>query len=189
MSAPDLSPPTQPQPYHPPVRFYPAPQAQLKPISRWIWISSVLALLLCATAITVGIRAWRSQTHLGSVVVDTLHANMTQSNDQAIFDQSDPAYQYDVGLERSNKLFDFVHSRLGTPHSSFRINTTIKHTTKFGEIDTLVNQTIFDKGSGTETITLHKVNGTLKLIGYYVRSPQMDDNDVPKDLKPTSKTR
>jgi hypothetical protein len=164
------------------------PSAELKPISKWIWIASVAGVLFCVVVLIFGVKAWRAQTHLGAVVVDALHANMTKGDDAAIFAASDPAYQGDIGLEKSNKLFDFVRTHLGAPRSSFRINTTVKSTTKYGEILTLVDQTVFDKGSGTETITLHKVNGTYKLMGYFVRSPQMNENDVPKDLKPPSKT-
>jgi hypothetical protein len=169
-------------------RFYPAPPVELKPISKWMWIASVAGVLLFGTVLIFGLRAWRSETHLGSVAVDALHANMTQGDDAAIFAQSDPAYQHDVGLEKSNRLFDLVHNRLGIPRTSFRINTNVKATTKFGETLTLVNQTMFDNGSGTETIILHKVKNTYKLLGYYVRSPQMDANVIPKDLKLPSKS-
>lgn len=169
----------------PPASFAypPAPPADLKPIPRWVWIS-VAAFLIVLTVLAVPVyRSIRTQSHLASSAVNTLHADMTRRKDAMIFDQSDAAYQQDVGRKKSDELFDWVYSSLGDPHDATLVGTYASANAKTGEILTLTYKTNFDKGVATETIKLHKVGDRYLLIAYTVQSPQLKQEDVPTDLR------
>jgi hypothetical protein len=161
----------------------PAPPADLKPIASWIWITTALVVvLLVALAIPV-VRMIREQRRLASIAVVSLHASMTKGDDAGIFAAADASYQQQVGRQKSDKLFDFVHARLGTPHDSKLTGTYVSSDTKAGQVLTLQYRTVFDKGLGTESIKLHKVGGEYLLLGYYVNSPRMSAKDIPDDLQ------
>ncbi|MGD0648255.1 MAG: hypothetical protein ABR971_09710 [Acidobacteriaceae bacterium] len=161
----------------------PAPPAELKPIPRWIWITSILGVLLLAGLLIPAIRAIHKQTAVFTAVVDSLHASMMNADDAEIFKHADPDYQQQIGQKRSGELFAYVRDRLGAPRDAKFIGSSVTANSKTGEVVTINYLTIFDKGSGTETIQLHKVNGHYLLLGYTVRSAQMPPSEIPADLK------
>ncbi|MGA7156676.1 MAG: hypothetical protein WBY53_07520 [Acidobacteriaceae bacterium] len=174
----------QPAPHRPQtLGFPPAPPPELKPIPRWIWISVACFLVVMSFLAIPVFRAARRQTRMGAGTVRTIHAAMRKQDDAVIFTEADGAYQQQVGRKKSDELFNWVRASLGAPHASTRIGTFGSASTKDGTILTLTYETRFDKGLGTETIQLHKVNGKYLLYGYTVKSPQMREQDVPADLK------
>jgi hypothetical protein len=175
-----------PLPAPPVPRYYPRPPAPppvLKPISPWVWIGAAVVVLALIGAAFPLYRLFHTQWHKADPIIAALHAQMAKGDDAGIFAQSDPAYQAQVGVTKSNELFDHVRQQLGAPHSSTCISQNISSDSKFGETLTLVFQTDFDKGTGTETLRMHKVGGAYKLLGYYVRSPQIPQDAVPADLR------
>lgn len=164
--------------------YPPAPPPELKPIPRWVWIS-VAAFVLVIGFVCIPIyRAVRREQRLGSSVVRTIHSQMRAGDDAAIFNAADTAYQQQVGRKKSDELFDWVRSSLGAPHHSQRTGTFTSTSTEEGTVLTLDYRTNFDKGVGTETFRLHKVNGVYLLLRYTVVSPQIRQQDVPQDLQP-----
>jgi hypothetical protein len=164
----------------------PAPPAELKPIPRWIWITTLIVVLVFAGLAILAVptfRSLRQQTSLASTAVANLHASMKKGDDDGIFNHADVDYRRQVGQQKSHELFDYVRSRLGAPHTSMMISTFVSADTKAGQVLTLQYQTVFDKGSGTETIKLHKVNGQYLLLGYTVQSLQVPPSEIPADLR------
>ncbi len=172
-------------PAQPPSSFFmpPAPAPLLKPISPWVWIGAASILVFLAVLGVRVVANMRHQTAVISGVVATLHASMTKGDDVAIFNNADPAYQQQVGLQKSAHLFDYVRNSLGAPRSPHLIGTYISADSKTGQVLTLEYQTSFDKGAGTETIKFHKVDGRYLLLAYTVQSTKMNQSQIPADLK------
>jgi hypothetical protein len=158
-------------------------QRSLKPIPRWIWVATAIILVLLAGLAIPVVRSMRQQTAVLSAVVASLHASMTKGDDAGLFSHADVAYQQQVGEQKSARLFAYVRARMGAPHASKLTGTYISADTKAGQVLTLQYQTVFDKGSGTETIKLHKVNGQYLLLGYMMQSTEMPPSEIPADLK------
>jgi len=108
---------------------------------------------------------------------------MARGDDAGIFFHADPHYQQQVGKEKSARLFANVRSQLGAPRSSKLTSTRFSTNPAVGQVITARFATVFDKGSGTETITLHNVNGQYLILGYYVRSKLIPPSQIPADLR------
>ena len=173
---------TQPQA---PARYYPlppAPAAEMKPISKWVWIGSViLVLALCGAMIPV-YRYLGAQWHEADPLIAGLHQKMVRGDDAGIFAESDPLYQT-VGREMSDRLFDRVRDQLGAPQSTELLNQDISTDSTEGRILTLSFSTTFDKGTGVETLRLHKTKGVYRMIGYSVLSNQRKGDAAAVEIK------
>jgi hypothetical protein len=166
-------------------RYYPAPPvpaAEMKPISKWVWIASaVFVLLLCAAIIPV-YRFFNAQWHEADPLIAGLHQKMAKSDDEGIFAKSDPLYQT-VGRKMSDRLFDRVRDQLGAPQSSELLNQDVSADSTAGSVLTLTLSTTFDKGTGVETLKLHKTKGVYRMIGYSVLSRQRKGDTAPVEIK------
>ena len=173
---------TQPQA---PARYYPlppAPAAEMKPISKWVWIGSViLVLALCGATIPV-YRYVTAQWHRYDPLIAGLHQKMAKGDDAGIFAESDPMYQT-VGRDMSDRLFDKVRDQLGAPQSTELLNQDISTDSTQGRILTLIFSTTFDKGMGWETLRLHKTKGVYRMIGYSVLSNQRKGDAAAVEIK------
>lgn len=159
------------QPTAPPPVYVPRAQYTAPPVERWVWIGSIV-LVLALTAMCVPlVRMFMARTHDGEQVADALHKEMRAHDLAGIYNDSDPDFQNDPGRQGSDKLFQTVHDRLGDPRSSKWLASKTSQTSKYGELLMLRLRTQFDKGPGTEDITLHRVNGRYRIIGYHVYSP------------------
>jgi hypothetical protein len=159
------------------------PPVELKPIAPWIWVTSILVILVVAAVAVFVFRSWREQTRLTEPVVANLHLHMTQSDDAGILADADPAYRTDMGVRGSNDLFDYVRARLGAPHESHRISTYVLNSPNSGEIVTMRYETVFDKGTATETIKLHNEGGVYRLSGYSIDSRLLRQDNQPSATK------
>lgn len=142
-----------------------------KPRSRG-WITWVVgAVLLVFTLLAVGgVKLWRVFQTAGREEIVPLHDAMKRGDLAGIFAASDPAYQQDVGQERSNKLFTLIHDKMGDPVSYTVTNVNESTMAGGGTKKTLVLNTRFTKGYGQETLVFHKDAGVWKMIGYHCRS-------------------
>ncbi len=165
-----------------PARYYPlppAPAAEMKPIPRWVWVGSVvLVLALCGAMVPV-LRIIARQWHRADPLIAKLHRQMAAGDDVGIFAGSDPQ----VGLEKSNKLFDSIREQLGAPQSTTLMNEEVSANSQDGRVLTLTYRTIFDRGVATETLKLHRKNGPYRMIGYNLQSPQLKTDAIPADIR------
>jgi len=117
-------------------------------------------------------------------MVDRLHGHMAAGDMAAIYNDADPAWQRTVGREQSDKLFRFVHDKMGNPGSSTLVSWFSNENTKTGTVYTWVLNTTFDKGVGTETVMARKSAKGYRLLRYVVQSPLISPGEVPQDLDP-----
>jgi hypothetical protein len=121
--------------------------------------------------------------HKADPLIAGLHEKMAKGDDAGIFAESDPAYQEQVGREKSDQLFDYVRQQLGAPQSTTLISQTVSDNSREGAGLTLIFSTVFDKGTGTETVKLRKTNGVYRMLGYNVLSPQIKGDEVPTEIR------
>jgi hypothetical protein len=171
-------------PHSTPPRFYPlppAPPAAIKPIPRWIWIITAVLILAVGGATVPIYKSFHSHWREAYPYIDSLHAKMTQGDDAGIYAQADPAWQQEIGQEKSNHIFDYVRNQLGAPRSTACTNQNISTNATSGTTLVLTFTTVFDKGTGIETLTLHQSNGVYRMIGYNIHSDEL--KAIPSDIK------
>jgi hypothetical protein len=164
-----------------PPRNYPAPPPAIKPIPRWIWIAAAVLILAAGVAAISVYKTIHTRWRANYLYIDALHAKMTQGDDAGIFAQADPEWQQEIGHEKSNHIFDYVRDQLGAPRSTSCTNQDISTNATDGTILTLTFTTVFDKGTATETLKLHKSNGVYRMISYNINSDHL--TAIPPDLK------
>jgi hypothetical protein len=157
----------------------PPPPVVLEPIPVWKWAASITLILAFAGGL-IALGKWsRTQPHSTEAAVAALHQKMTGADDAGIFADADPTYRETITSATSNGMFDNVRTRLGAPRSSTQTDFGYAKDETMGSFLTLHYSTAFDKGSGTETICLHNVNGVWKLAAYNVESPLLRENKPP----------
>jgi hypothetical protein len=149
-----------------------------------MWVSTIILVLGFAGGLFAFIKFTRAQSHTAEAAVTALHRKMMGADDAAIFADADPTYRATITAETSNGLFDNLRTRLGAPRSSIRIDSNYSNDNHMGNFLTLHYSTVFDNGSGTETICLHNLNGVWKLAAYNVESPLLQPNKPPIRVKP-----
>jgi hypothetical protein len=160
------------------------PPTDLKPIATWMWVGTIVLILGLAGGSFAFIKWARAQTHTVEAAVAALHKKMIGADDAGIFADADPTYRATITDKTSNDLFDNVRKRLGAPRSSRQTNSNYSNDENMGNFLTIHYFTVFDKGSGKETICLHNLNGVWKLAAYNVESPLLQTNKPPIRVKP-----
>lgn len=170
-------------PAAPPPLYVPREQYKAPPVERWVWIGSIVGILVLAAISVPLVRMFMARTHEGQAVADVLHKQMRAHDLAGIYDDSDPSYKDEVGRQRSDDLFNRIHDRMGDPRDSKTIGETTSQTSNYGELLALRFRTKFDKGMATEVVTLHQIDGRYRMIGYHVYSPLLN---TPKTEPPKS---
>ena len=155
-----------PRPFIPP-----PPPVILEPIPVWKWAAAALAVLACAAGSVAFVKWTHVQSHRAEAAVTALHQKMLHADDAGIFADADPSYRDMVTADISRGMFENVRTRLGAPRSSTQTDSDDSTDETKGSFLTLHYSTVFDKGSGNETICLHNVDGDWKLAAYNVESP------------------
>ncbi len=151
----------------------------LEPIPMWKWAGAGILIVAFAVGVVAFVRWSRAQSHQAEAAVTALHQEMMRADDAEIFTNADAAYRQTITVETSNGMFDNVRTRLGAPRSSTQTDSHDSMDEKMGSFLTLHYSTVFDNGSGNETICLHNVNGIWKLAAYNVESPLLRANKPP----------
>jgi hypothetical protein len=159
-----------------PFTIPPPPPVILKPIPAWKWAATIILVLAFAGGLVVFVKWSRTQSHTTEAAVTALHRKMIGADDAGIFADADPTYRETITAETSNGMFDNVRTRLGAPRSSTQTDSNYSTEETMGSFLTLHYSTVFDKGSGNETICLHNVDGAWKLAAYNVESPLLRAN-------------
>lgn len=154
----------------------PPPPVVLEPIPAWKWAGGIVLGLAFAGGLVFFARWSRTQSHGAQGAVTALHREMIRGDDAGIFAGADETYRQTITAETSDGMFDNVRTRLGAPRSSIRIDSHDSTDQATGSFLTLHYSTVFEKGSGRETICLHNVDGVWKLAAYNVESPLLRAN-------------
>jgi hypothetical protein len=181
--------PQEAAPAWPPRPFIPPPPPMvLEPIPAWKWAAAIILVVAFAGGSVVFVKWSRAQSHKAEAAVTALHQKMMGADDAGIFANSDATYRETITAETSNGMFDNVRTRLGAPRSSTQTDSDDSTDETMGSFLTLHYSTVFDKGSGDETICLHNVDGVWKLAAYNVESPLLRTNKpaILLKVKPSS---
>jgi hypothetical protein len=158
------------------------PVEQPKPVRQWIWwAGGALLLLLIAGATWSGVKLWGAFQSSGKVQITRLHQEMKSQDWDTILKEADPAYQEQVGKAKSDELFEVVHEHMGDPVSYSVDNVNVATDKTEGTTETLVLETKFTKGNGTETLKYHKVDGVWRMIAYTCHSKLLDGVRLKSD--------
>lgn len=161
-----------------------APEPQ-RPARKWLWLTlGFVCVLILAGLFFAGLKLYRLFQQSGQQQIVQLHNHMKAKEFAAIFDESDPAYQHDVGRDRSDALFQLIHDHMGDP-VSYRVQNVSKSTnTTTGTTEDLILSTTFTKGIGVERLNFRKVGGVWRMVGYHCRSHLLDGVKMKPDVKP-----
>jgi hypothetical protein len=155
----------------------PPPPPDLRPIAMWVWvIASVLVLGLGLSAFSAT-RLLVRKANLVDDAVDRLHARMSKDENAAILADADPLYLTNVGERGSNDLFEYIHTRLGSPRSSARVTPAFAIIALPADQIVVAYATVFERGSGLETITLHETKGAYRIANYTIDSAQLRQDE------------
>jgi hypothetical protein len=102
--------------------------------------------------------------------VDEFHAQLNSEEYQSIYAVADENLQKTTTEGDFVALLQAVHKKLGNVQKSQRSNFQIGVSTGQGMVVTLVYQTTFDQGSGTEQFNWHMRDNQPMLLGYHINS-------------------
>lgn len=134
----------------------------------------ILAALLLAGFSMFGCATLNKSHETQNAAVASLHADYNAGRFDQIWLGAHPRFQAEVNREKFVAYLASVHARLGgvvsTANVERRASTANAVTTVF-----LVQRTAFEKGRGTETLTV-RMEGDERavLVSYNVQSPLLD---------------
>ena len=102
--------------------------------------------------------------------VDQFHSQFSSEQYQTIYNAADVDFQNATKEADFVALLDAVHRRLGNVQTCQRSNFQISASTGQGIVVTLVYNTTFDQGSGTERFLWRMRDNQPVLLGYHISS-------------------
>ena len=102
--------------------------------------------------------------------VEEFHTQLNSEEYQSIYAVADENLQKTTTEGDFVALLQAVHKKLGNVQKSQRSNFLIGMSTAQGMVVTLVYQTTFEQGSGTEQFLWHMRNNQPMLLGYHINS-------------------
>ncbi|MEE4452608.1 DUF4019 domain-containing protein [Novosphingobium resinovorum] len=101
------------------------------------------------------------------------HAALDAGHSQAIWDATGADMRKATTQQQFVALLDAVHRKLGRVKSSKQVGWNSNSTTG-GSFMTVTNETVFERGSGTEQFVFRKEEADkLALVGYHIQSNEM----------------
>ena len=102
--------------------------------------------------------------------VEQFHSQLDSERYQEIYATADEGLQKTTTEGDFVTLLQAVHKKLGKVQTSQRSNFQVGISTGEGTVVTLVYQTTFDQGSGTEQFLWHMRDNQPWLSGYHINS-------------------
>jgi uncharacterized protein DUF4019 len=102
--------------------------------------------------------------------VEEFHKQLNSEEYQSIYAVSDENLQKATTETDFVSFLQAVHKKLGNVQKTQRSNFQIGMSTGQGTVVTLVYQTTFDQGSGTEQFQWHMRDNQPMLLGYHINS-------------------
>ena len=128
------------------------------------WISTLLLLTVlssCGSGKSLGI---------ATKGVEQFHSQLNSEQYEAIYAAADEGLHKAANEEEFVALLQAVHRKLGKVQTSQRNNFQVGVSTGQGTVVTLVYNTTFDQGSGTEQFLWHMRDNQPVLLGYHISS-------------------
>jgi hypothetical protein len=132
------------------------------------WLIPLLAVLpvLCGCGDTIGGKA------IAESEVARFHDRLKAGEIDEIYSSADAALRNAVSKEKLSELFAAMNRKLGRLKSSREINWSVK-TFNLRTTAVVVQESVFDRGTATETFTYVIKDREPKLVGYNVNSWEM----------------
>ena len=136
-------------------------------------IHNVLAIL-CATCIlfsscgrpTKGLEVAKQN-------VNQFHSQLDTEQYAVIYASADEKFHQVTSESEFTKILQAIHRKLGAVQKSNLANMNISWHTGQGEIVTLVYDTTFAQGTGTEQFVWHVKDNNASLYGYHINSTDL----------------
>lgn len=130
-----------------------------------------LALLAIFPFLT-GCSDMRKAKSLADPQIDVFHKLLNEEKYAEIYSTSDPLFQKSSPEPKVTEFLSAVHRKLGkvtsTSNTTWNVNT-YNATTRI----VLIQSTVFEQGSGTETFTFLISDPDAKLLGYNISSSEL----------------
>ena len=101
--------------------------------------------------------------------IATFHEKLDAQKFDEIYTTAAAEFRSAAPKEKVLKLFSVIEKKLGKVTSSSTTNWNVK-TSNFVTTVVLVEETKFEKGTGTETFTFHVSGDKAELVGYHINS-------------------
>ena len=102
--------------------------------------------------------------------VEQFHSQLDSEQYQAIYAAADEGFQKVTSEPDFSALLQAVHKKLGKVQTSKRSNFQVGISTGQGSTVTLVYDTTFEQGSGSEQFIWHMRDNQPMLLGYHIAS-------------------
>jgi|HubBroStandDraft_2_1064218.scaffolds.fasta_scaffold403222_1 hypothetical protein len=102
--------------------------------------------------------------------VEQFHSQLNTEQYQTIYEAADEGFHKVTNEADFAALLQAVHKKLGNVQTSQRTNSQVGVYTGQGTVVTLIYQTTFDQGSGTEQFLWHMRDNQPVLLGYHINS-------------------
>jgi hypothetical protein len=102
--------------------------------------------------------------------VEQFHSQMNTEQYQTIYAAADEGFHKVTNEADFVALLQAVHKKLGNVQTSQQTNFQVGVSTGQGTVVTLVYETTFDQGSGTEQFLWHMRDNQSVLLGYHITS-------------------
>jgi hypothetical protein len=102
--------------------------------------------------------------------VEQFHSQLNSEQYQKIYVGADEGFHKATNEADFIALLQAVHNKLGMVQTSQRTNYQVGMSTGQGTVVTLVYDTTFDQGSGTEQFLWHMRDNQPVLLGYHINS-------------------
>ncbi|QJB67968.1 DUF3887 domain-containing protein [Parasphingorhabdus halotolerans] len=109
---------------------------------------------------------------MAETAVERLHMDYNAERFDKIYDAATKEYKAATTREMNNRLFKTIRKRLGKVVDAKRTGWNVNATTN-GTFVSLVYETEFEKGKGQESYQMKVYDGSAKMNGFNVNSPEL----------------
>jgi N-acetyl-beta-hexosaminidase len=131
-------------------------------------VSLRVSILLALTVLSACASSKNVQN--AAKAVEQFHSQMNTEQFQTIYVAADDGFHKATNESDFVALLQAVHKKLGNVQTSQRTNFQVGVSTGQGTVVTLVYNTAFDQGSGTEQFLWHMSDNQPTLLGYHINS-------------------
>lgn len=130
-------------------------------------------LMAIAAAAMLGGCSVKESIQQADAEVVRFHQALDAGRSQAIWDATGPDMRKATTQKQFVALLDAVHRKLGNVKSSKQVGWNRNASTN-GSFTTTTNETVFERGRGTEQFVFRKSEADkLALVGYHIQSNEM----------------
>jgi Protein of unknown function (DUF4019) len=136
-------------------------------------IHNVLAMLCASCILLSSCSGSVKALEIAKQNVDKFHSQLDTEQYAVIYAAADDKFHQATSESEFTKILQAIHRKLGTVQKSDLGNMNISWYTGQGETVTLVYNTTFAQGTGTEQFVWHVKDSNASLYGYHINSTDL----------------